>query len=180
VYLAVVDPEGNAVSFINSIYGDFGSGHTVDGLGFLMQNRGAGFSLDPGHPNRLAPRKRPYHTIMPGMVLTGDTLHTVFGVTGGFMQPQGHLQVLVNLIDFGMDIQSAVDWPRFWWKEGRRVILENGLPQATYDQLAAGGHEIVRQGHRGMGGAQVIRVWPDRGVLAAGSEPRQDGCAIGY
>lgn len=180
VYLAVVDPEGNAVSFINSIYGDFGSGHAVDGLGFLMQNRGAGFSLDPGHPNRLAPGKRPYHTIMPGLVLSGDALHTVFGVTGGFMQPQGHLQVLVNLIDFAMDVQSAVDAPRFWWKEGRRVVLEDGLPQATYDRLAGWGHEVVRQGHRGMGGAQVIRVWPERGVLAAGSEPRQDGCAIGF
>jgi len=180
VYLAVVDPEGNAVSFINSIYGDFGSGHAVDGLGFLMQNRGAGFSLDPGHPNRLAPGKRPYHTIMPGLVVKGDTLQTVFGVTGGFLQPQGHLQILVNLIDFAMDVQTAVDAPRFWWKVGRRVILENGLPQATYDQLALWGHEVVRQGHRGMGGAQVIRVWPDRGVLGAGSEPRQDGCAIGF
>ena len=180
VYLAAVDPEGNAVSFINSVYGDFGSGHVAEGLGFLMQNRGVGFSLDPGHPNRLAPRKRPYHTIIPGLLLDGDALHTVFGVTGGFMQPQGHLQVLVNLIDFDMDVQTAVDTPRFWWKEGRQVLVEDGLPPATYDRLAGWGHDVLRQGHRGMGGAQVIRVWPDRRVLAAGSEPRQDGCAIGF
>jgi gamma-glutamyltranspeptidase/glutathione hydrolase len=180
VYLAAVDPEGNAVSFINSVYGDFGSGHVAEGLGFLMQNRGVGFSLDSSHPNRLAPRKRPFHTIIPGLVLDGDSLHTLFGVTGGFMQPQGHLQVLVNLIDFEMDVQTAVDTPRFWWKEGRLVLVEEGLPQATYDRLAGWGHEALRQGHRGMGGAQIIRVWPDRRVLEAGSEPRQDGCAIGF
>jgi len=180
VYLAAVDPEGNAVSFINSVYGDFGSGHVAEGLGFLMQNRGVGFSLDPGHPNCLAPGKRPFHTIIPGLVLEGEALHTVFGVTGGFMQPQGHLQALVNLIDFEMDVQTAVDTPRFWWKEGRRVLVEDGLPQETYDRLADWGHEVIRQGHRGMGGAQIIRVWPDRRVLAAGSEPRQDGCAIGF
>jgi gamma-glutamyltranspeptidase / glutathione hydrolase len=180
VYLAVVDPEGNAVSFINSIYDDFGSGHTVEGLGFLMQNRGADFSLDPGHPNRLAPRKRPYHTIIPAMVLDGNALHTVFGVTGGFMQPQGHLQVLVSLLDYALDEQTALDLPRFWWKEGRRVLVEDGFPPATYDRLRAWGHEITRQGHRGMGGGQIIRVWPDRRVLVGASEPRQDGCAMGY
>jgi len=180
VYLAAVDPEGNAVSFINSVYSDFGSGLVPEGLGFLMQNRGVGFSLDPGHPNCLAPRKRPFHTIIPGLVLEGSALHTIFGVTGGFMQPQGHLQVLANLIDFDLDVQTAVDTPRFWWKEGRQVLVEDGLPQATYDRLAGWGHDVLRQGHRGIGGAQVIRVWPDRRVLAAGSEPRQDGCAIGF
>jgi gamma-glutamyltranspeptidase / glutathione hydrolase len=180
VYLAVVDPDGNAVSFINSIYDDFGSGHTADDLGFLMQNRGADFSLDPGHPNRLAPRKRPYHTIIPAMVLDGDALHTVFGVTGGFMQPQGHLQVLVSLLNYALDEQTALDLPRFWWKEGRRVLVEDGFPPATYDRLRAWGHEITRQGHRGMGGGQIIRAWPDRRVLVGASEPRQDGCAMGY
>jgi gamma-glutamyltranspeptidase / glutathione hydrolase len=180
VYLAVVDSDGNAVSFINSIYDDFGSGHTAAGLGFLMQNRGADFSLDPRHPNRLAPGKRPYHTIIPGMVLDGDALHTVFGVTGGFMQPQGHLQILVNLLDYDLDVQSALDVPRFWWKAGCQVTVEEGFPDATYERLRAQGHEITRQGHRGMGGGQIIRAWPDQGVLAGGSEPRQDGCAIGF
>jgi gamma-glutamyltranspeptidase / glutathione hydrolase len=180
VYLAVVDSDGNAVSFINSIYDDFGSGHTATGLGFLMQNRAADFSLDPRHPNCLAPGKRPYHTIIPGMVLAGDALHTVFGVTGGFMQPQGHLQILVNLLDYDLDVQSALDCPRFWWKAGYQVTVENGFPEATYERLQAWGHEITRQGHRGMGGGQIIRVWPDRDVLAGGSEPRQDGCALGF
>ncbi len=179
VYLSVTDGEGNAVSFINSVFDDFGSGHVAEGLGFAMQNRGAGFSLDPEHPNRLAPGKRPFHTIIPGMVLRDDAMHTVFGVSGGFMQPQGHLQLLVNLLDYGLDVQSAIDMPRFWWEEGRRVVIESGVSDATCDQLAIWGHEIVRREHRGMGGAQIISLLPD-GVWVAGSEPRQDGCAIGY
>jgi gamma-glutamyltranspeptidase/glutathione hydrolase len=179
VYLAVVDDEGNGVSFINSVYDDFGSGHVARGLGFLMQNRGAGFSLDPAHPNRLEPGKRPFHTIIPAMMLRGDALHTVFGVSGGFMQPQGHVQLVASLVDFGLDVQSTVDMPRFWWEAGRRVVVEDGVPESSCATLASWGHEIVRRGHRGMGGAQVIQSLPD-GVWVAGSEPRQDGCAIGY
>ncbi len=179
VYLGATDAEGNAVSFINSVFDDFGSGHVAAGLGFVMQNRGAGFSLDPDHPNRLAPGKRPFHTIIPGMVTRDNAVHTVFGVSGGYMQPQGHLQLVVNLLDYGLDVQSAIDMPRFWWEEGRRVVIEEGVPDATCSQLAAWGHEIVRREHRGMGGAQVISQLPD-GVWVAGSEPRQDGCAIGY
>ncbi|HEY7142575.1 MAG TPA: gamma-glutamyltransferase [Methylomirabilota bacterium] len=177
-YLAAVDAEGNAVSFINSVYDDFGSGHVAEGLGFVMQNRGAGFSLDPAHPNGLAPGKRPLHTIMPGLVMRQDAMQAAFGVTGGFMQPQGHLQILVNLLDYGLDVQSAIDHPRFWWEEARRVVVEEGVPDATCATLARWGHEIVRRGHRGMGGAQVIQALPG-GVWAAGSEPRQDGCAMG-
>jgi gamma-glutamyltranspeptidase/glutathione hydrolase len=179
VYLAATDAAGNAVSFINSVFEDFGSGHVAETLGFVMQNRGAGFSLEPGHPNRLEPGKRPFHTIIPGMVLQGDALHTVFGVSGGFMQPQGHVQLIASLLDYGLDVQSAIDFPRFWWEEGRRVIIEEGVPDATCTTLAGWGHEIVRRGHRGMGGAQIISALPD-GVWVAGSEPRQDGCAIGY
>ena len=178
VYLAAVDAEGNGLSFINSVFEDFGSGHVAEGLGFTMQNRGAGFSLDPAHPNRLEPGKRPFHTIMPGLALRDGALHAVFGVTGGLMQPQGHLQVLVNLIDYRLDVQSAVDHPRFRWEQGRRVLIEEGVPDATCATLARWGHEIIRQRHRGMGGAQVIQALPD-GVWVAGSEPRQDGCAIG-
>ena len=179
VYLAVTDRDGNAVSFINSVYEDFGSGHVARGLGFAMQNRGAGFSLDPAHPNRLQPGKRPFNTIIPAMVLRGDAFHAAFGVTGGYMQPQGHLQLLVNLLNFNLDVQSAVDAPRFWWEEGRRVVIEAGVPDQTCATLEKWGHEIVRREHRGMGGAQIIAALPDR-VWAAGSEPRQDGCAIGY
>jgi len=179
VYLAVTDGEGNAVSFINSVYDDFGSGHVPPGLGFVMQNRGAGFSLDPRHPNVLAPRKRPFHTIIPGMVLRDGALHLVFGVSGGFMQPQGHLQLLANLFDYEQDVQTAVDTPRFWWEEGRRVIIEAGVPDATCAMLAQWGHEIVRRPHRRMGGGQMIRALGN-GVWVAGSEPRQDGCAIGW
>jgi gamma-glutamyltranspeptidase/glutathione hydrolase len=178
VYLAATDAEGNAVSFINSVFDDFGSGHVAEGLGFIMQNRGAGFSLDPAHPNRLAPGKRPFHTIIPAMVLRGDAIHAAFGVSGGLMQPQGHLQLLVNLLDYGLDVQSAVDAPRFWWEEGRRVVIEAGVPDATCATLAEWGHDVVRREHRGMGGAQIIAALPD-GVWVAGSEPRQDGCAIG-
>ena len=111
-------------------------------------------------------------------MLRDDALHTVFGVSGGFMQPQGHLQLLVNLLDYGLDVQSALDAPRFWWEEGRRVIIEAGVPDATCATLAHWGHEIVRREHRGMGGGQIIRALPG-GVWVAGSEPRQDGCAIG-
>jgi gamma-glutamyltranspeptidase/glutathione hydrolase len=179
VYLAVVDHDGNAVSFINSVYDDFGSGHVARGLGFVMQNRGAGFSLDPAHPNRLEPGKRPFHTIIPAMLLRGDALHTVLGVSGGFMQPQGHAQLVASLVDYGLDVQSAVDMPRFWWEEGRRVAVEEGVPQSTCATLASWGHDIVRRGHRGMGGAQIIQALP-KGVWVAGSEPRQDGCAIGH
>jgi len=179
VYLATTDAEGNAVSFINSIFDDFGSGHVAETLGFAMQNRGAGFSLDPAHRNCLAPAKRPFHTIIPGMILHGDALHAAFGVTGGLMQPQGHVQLVVNLLDYGLDVQSAIDEPRFWWEEGRRVVIEDGVPEATCGTLAQWGHEIVRREHRGMGGAQIIRQLSDR-VFVAGSEPRQDGCAIAW
>ena len=179
VYLAVMDAEGNAVSFINSIYDDFGSGHVAEGLGFVMQNRGAGFTLDPRHPNALAPGKRPFHTIIPGMLMRDGALDAVFGVSGGFMQPQGHLQLIANLVDYELDVQSAIDMPRFWWEEGRRVIVEAGVPDATCDALAEFGHDVVRREHRAMGGAQIVRVLPD-GVFVAGSEPRQDGCAVGW
>jgi gamma-glutamyltranspeptidase/glutathione hydrolase len=148
-------------------------------LGFAMQNRGAGFSLNPADPNCIAPGKRPFHTIIPAMVLRDDEVAFTLGVSGGFMQPQGHVQLLVSLLDYGFDVQSAIDAPRFWWEEGRRVVIESGAPDATCATLARWGHDIVRREHRGMGGAQIIATLPG-GVFAAGSEPRQDGCAIGY
>jgi gamma-glutamyltranspeptidase / glutathione hydrolase len=180
VYLAVVDSAGNAVSFINSVYDDFGSGYAVPGCGFVMQSRGAGFAVDPKHPNCFGPRKRPYHTIMPGMAFNNDQLFAVFGVTGGLMQPQGHVQLLVSLLDYGMDVQSAIDYPRFWWEERKRVVIEDGLPESLYASLAAMGHEVSRRTHHRFGGAQAILVDRSRKLLIGGSEPRQDGCALGY
>ena len=180
VFIAVVDAAGNAVSFINSVYGDFGSIWMADDLGFVIQNRGWGFSLDPSHPNRLQPGKRPFHTIIPGMALREGKPSHVFGITGGFMQPQGHLQLVISLLNYAMDVQSAIDFPRFWWQGDRLVVAEDGLPDATYAMLANWGHEVERRdGRRGFGGAQIIAIQPD-GVCIAGSEPRQDGCAIGF
>jgi gamma-glutamyltranspeptidase/glutathione hydrolase len=179
VFLAAVDAAGNAVSFINSVYGDFGSLWMADDLGFVMQNRGWGFSLDPAHPNRLEPGKRPYHTIMPCMVMRDGAPALVLGITGGFMQPQGQLQLIVSLLDHGMDVQSAIDFPRFWWQGGNQVVAEEGLPDKTYATLSRWGHDLVRRDeHRGFGGAQIVAITPE-GVRIAGSEPRQDGCAIG-
>ena len=180
-YVAVVDKAGNAVSLISSVYDNFGSGHAVDGLGFVMQNRGRGFSLDPAHPNRLAPGKRPYHTIIPSMMLRNGRLYACVGFVGGFLQPQGHLQLIVNLVDYGMDSQAAVNALRFRWFEGRRVLAEDGLPPETYIGLESRGHEVLRQrGHYGLGGAQIIILDEARGVIEAGSEPRMDGCAVGF
>ena len=125
------------------------------------------------------PGKRPFHTIMPAMVTRDGLPALVLGITGGFMQPQGQLQLLVSLLDHRMDVQSAIDFPRFWWREGNEVVIEDGLPDATYATLAGWGHHIVRHDeHRGFGGAQIVAINPD-GVLIAGSEPRHDGCAIG-
>lgn len=181
VYLTVVDEERNAVSFINSNYTGIGSGLVGGDTGVALQNRGAGFSLDPSHPNCLAPGKRPYHTIIPAMILhQGSPLYS-FGVMGGAMQPQGHLQVVVNLIDFGMDPQRAMDAPRFRVLEGNTVTLEPGVPESVIEELRRRGHRISPpQGLGSYGGGQIIHIDPHTGALAGGSDPRKDGCALGY
>jgi gamma-glutamyltranspeptidase/glutathione hydrolase len=181
VYLTVVDEERNAVSFINSNYAGIGSGLVGGETGIALQNRGAGFVLDPEHPNCLAPGKRPYHTIIPAMILRdGQPLYS-FGVMGGPMQPQGHLQVAVNLIDLDMDPQRALDAPRFRVLGGRRVTLEPGFPPDVVEALRQRGHEIVPPDLPGSyGGGQIIRIDPETGALAGGSDPRKDGCALGY
>ncbi|GIW00480.1 gamma-glutamyltransferase [Roseiflexus sp.] len=182
VYVTAVDADGNAVSFINSLYMGFGSGVVAGDTGICLQNRGAGFVLDPNHPNCVAPGKRPYHTIIPCMVTRGDRLWASFGVMGGFMQPQGHVQMLVNMIDFGMNPQEALDAPRFElidpYLSQDAVALEHDPAIAA--ALTARGHHVVdRQGMFGFGGGQIIVV-DDAGVRHAGSDPRKDGCAVAY
>jgi gamma-glutamyltranspeptidase/glutathione hydrolase len=184
VYLTVADGQGNAVSFINSLYYGFGSGLVVPGTGICLQNRGACFSLEPGHPNALDGGKRPYHTIIPAMALRDGQLWLSFGVMGGFMQPQGHLQVLVNMVDYGLDPQAALDAPRFRVDEkgSARVAIETGVPLKTRKALQAMGHDVQPETPfaPGFGGGQVIAVDPETGVLWGGSDPRKDGCAVGF
>ncbi|MDW8146511.1 MAG: gamma-glutamyltransferase [Roseiflexaceae bacterium] len=182
VYVTAVDADGNAVSFINSLYMAFGSGVVAGDTGICLQNRGAGFVLDPDHPNCVAPGKRPYHTIIPCIVTRGDRLWASFGVMGGFMQPQGHVQMLVNMIDFGMNPQEALDAPRFELIDpylGQDAVALEHDPEVAA-ALAARGHRVVdRQGMFGFGGGQIIVV-DEAGVRHAGSDPRKDGCAVAY
>jgi gamma-glutamyltranspeptidase/glutathione hydrolase len=185
VYLSAVDGEGNACSFINSNYAGFGTGIVPSGWGFSLQNRGHNFSLDPNHPNALAPGKRPYHTIIPALATHPDgELYASFGVMGGFMQPQGHLQVIVGLVDDGLDPQAALDRPRFCIDEGRsggRVALEAGIPEQSLMELAAMGHPAysVSGFKRAVfGRGQIITRDRDSGALWGGSDPRADGCAM--
>ena len=181
VYLCAVDAEGNAVSFINSLYMGFGSGIVAEKTGVVLQNRGNLFVLDPEHPNCIAPHKRPYHTIIPAMVLRDGRLALCYGVMGGFMQPQGHVQVLSNIVDHGMDVQHALDAPRFRFDAGRRFGIEPSLPESTYQSLEKLGHELHVESMSGsFGGGQAIMVDPESGAFLAGSDPRKDGCAVAF
>jgi gamma-glutamyltranspeptidase/glutathione hydrolase len=186
VYLSVVDGEGNACSFIGSNYMGFGTGFVPKGWGFTLQNRGHGFSLDPEHPNALAPGKRPYHTIIPALITHADNddLFASYGVMGGFMQPQGHMQVATALIDDGLDPQASLDRPRFCITDGSpedEVALENGISVEVMARLAALGHTVVPvDGHDRaiFGRGQVILRDRKSGVLWGGSDPRADGIAM--
>jgi gamma-glutamyltranspeptidase/glutathione hydrolase len=179
VYVAVVDEQRNAVSMISSIYKAFGSGITVPGTGLVLQNRGACFSLEEWHPNRLAPGKRPFHTIIPAMLLREKRPCAVLGVVGGSMQAQGHLQVICNLVDFGMGPQAALDSPRFRILDDGFLALEEGIAEASRSQLIAIGHRIKsEQTEEGFGGGQIILISDE--ALYGGSDPRKDGCAFGY
>jgi len=179
VYLTVVDKDLNCVSFINSLFWGFGSCIASEETGVMFQNRGAGFIVEPGHPNCAGPRKRPLHTIIPGMVLdsAGDC-ELCFGVMGGHYQPMGHAQVITNLWDHGLDIQQAIDCPRLF-HNGDAIQVEDSVPKETVAGLKALGHAVepVPYPH---GGGQGIVVDRARGVLSAGSDPRKDGCALGY
>jgi gamma-glutamyltranspeptidase / glutathione hydrolase len=180
VCLSVVDRDRNAVSFINSLYFGFGSGIVADGTGIALHNRGSGFSLVAGHRNSLAARKRPFHTLIPGMVLADGAPWFAFGVMGGDMQAQGHVQVLANLIDFGMDPQTAGDAPRVRHFEGEGVALESSIPAAVRQALARKGHTVLDTAPAGFGGYQGILIDGKSGVLWGGSDHRKDGLALGW
>lgn len=182
VYVTAVDRERNAVSFISSIYMHFGSGMVVDRTGIVLQNRGNSFSLDPEHPNRLEPHKRPMHTIIPGMLFNDGEFLASFGVMGGDMQPQGHVQFLSNVIDFGMNVQEAVDALRVRHINGLEITLEEGIPLETISALVAKGHRICpgRTPINEVGGAQAIFLDRAENVLLGASDRRKDGCAIAY
>jgi gamma-glutamyltranspeptidase / glutathione hydrolase len=179
VYLCTADEDGMMVSFIQSNYMGFGSGIVIPGTGISMQNRGANFSLDPAHPNVLAPRKRPYHTIIPGFLTREGKAVGPFGVMGGFMQPQGHLQVVLNTVDWGLNPQASLDAPRWRVDQGREVRLEETVARPIVEELIARGHEVTvdRVGDN-FGRGQIIWRLPS-GSLAGGSESRADGLALG-
>ncbi|OGL62145.1 MAG: gamma-glutamyltransferase [Candidatus Tectomicrobia bacterium RIFCSPLOWO2_12_FULL_69_37] len=180
IYLTAADAEGNMCSFINSLFSQFGSGVAGGETGIMLQNRGWGFVLEEGHPNCIAPGKRPFHTIIPGFVMKDGEPWMSYGVMGGDMQPQGHVQVLSNMLDFGMDIQEAIDAPRFRVLGGRKVAVENGVPDPVLEELRRRGHEAERAGgYEGFGGGQGIVCLPG-GVYIAGSDHRRDGCAVGF
>jgi gamma-glutamyltranspeptidase/glutathione hydrolase len=181
VYLSVADGNGNMVSWIQSLYMGFGSGLTAGTTGVQLQNRGANFTLEPGHPNEAAPGKRPYHTIIPGFITKNNQAWSSYGVMGGFMQPQGHLQVGLNLVEFGMDPQTALDAPRFNWIKDMTVALETAVSPEIRAALGQRGHDLY-PAERPMhyGGGQVIVRNPESGVLIGGSEPRNDGTAAGW
>jgi len=178
VLLTVADEAGNVVSFINSIFGNFGSGVVVPGTGITLQNRGSSFSLDSDHPNRIEPGKRPFHTLIPGLCRFADDDWAAFGVMGGYMQPQGHLQVLSNLLDYGMPLQAALDAPRWRYREDGSLAVEDRFPDGLLPKLARRGHEVVVRPPGDFGGGQITRL--DGDVLSGATEPRKDGTASGF
>jgi gamma-glutamyltranspeptidase/glutathione hydrolase len=184
-YFTVIDKDRNAVSFINSIFNSFGSGIVAGDTGIMLHNRGTGFSLQAGHPNIYAPGKRPFTTLVPAMVTKDGNLLISYGVMGGDIQTQGHVQVLVNMVERGLNLQEAIDAPRVRYISGKGVMMEDELTQPVIDGLVARGHERVLPPnglrHRiFMGGGQAIMIDPATGALLGASDSRKDGLAIGY
>jgi gamma-glutamyltranspeptidase/glutathione hydrolase len=177
VYLCVVDRDGNACSFINSLFEGFGSGILDEASGVLLQNRGSGFRVEPGHPNCIAPNKRPLHTIIPGLLMKDGQALMPFGVMGGHYQPMGQSWFLVNHLDYGLDLQESLDLARIFPREGE-IQCEGGVPESAMAGLAALGHRPVRWA-KPHGGGQAILIDRARGVLVGASDPRKDGCAMG-
>ena len=178
VYLCTVDRDGNACSFINSLFQSFGSGILAPGSGVMLHNRGFGFRIERGHPNCIAPNKRPMHTIIPGMVMQGGQAVMPFGVMGGHFQPMGQSLFLSNMFEYGLDIQQAFDLPRLFPYAGK-VEVERGIPAAVAEQLALMGHDMMTP-ERPHGGGQAIWIDHARGCMVGGSDPRKDGMALGY
>jgi gamma-glutamyltranspeptidase/glutathione hydrolase len=178
VYLTVVDRDRMAVSLINTLYSTFGVGVCTEKTGIMLTNRGACFVLDPGHPNAFGPGKRPMHTIIPALAFRAGRCELSFGVMGAHYQPMGHGQLITNMVDYGMDVQAAIDAPRAFFV-GESSVVERGLPDTTVEGLRARHHDVVRAPSP-WGGAQAIGIDWARGVLIGGSDPRKDGCALGY
>jgi gamma-glutamyltranspeptidase/glutathione hydrolase len=167
-----------AVSFINSLYSEFGSGIATEQSGIMLHSRGACFVVDPDHPNAIGPSKRPMNTIIPALAMRDGRCELAFGVMGASFQPMGHAHLITNLVDYGMDLQSAIDSPRVFY-EGEATIVERGIPEAAIEGLIARGHRVtVRE--RPWGGAQAVAIDWQRGVLIGASDGRKDGCAAGY
>jgi gamma-glutamyltranspeptidase / glutathione hydrolase len=178
VCFAVVDESGMAVSFINSLFDDFGSGIVTRKTGVVLHNRGKGFVTDPTHPNCIAPRKRPMHTLVPAMVLKDGKPHMAFGVMGAHFQPMGHVYVMTNVHHYGMDLQTAIDTPRVFF-EGDAVLVEESVPALVVAGLKALGHQVTTR-RMPWGGAQAVLIDGANGVLVGASDPRKDGMALGY
>jgi len=179
VYLCVVDKDRNAVSFINSLFQSFGSGLVAPKSGVILQNRGFSFNLTPGHPNCVAPNKRPMHTIIPGMLTKGDRAVMPFGVMGGHYQAFGHAYFLTNLFEHGMDLQEAMDLARLFPTVDGPVEVESAMPGDVVRALQGMGHQTAAP-QKPIGGSQAIRIDWQQGVLTGGSDPRKDGLALGY
>jgi gamma-glutamyltranspeptidase/glutathione hydrolase len=178
VLLCVADDAGNVVSYINSRFAGFGSGVVAGETGIALQNRGASFSLDPDHPNRLEPGKRPFHTLIPALAHLGPDDWAAFGVMGGYMQPQGHVQVVSNLVDYDMPLQAALDAPRWRYREDDTLAVEERIHEGVPTKLVSRGHDVRVLQPRMFGGAQVVRN--DDGTLSGATEPRKDGHVAGY
>ena len=178
VLVCVVDKDRNAVTMINSLFSAFGSGITTEKTGILLHHRGSGFNLTPGHPNCIGPSKRPMHTIIPALALRDGRVDMAFGVMGGAYQAMGHAHVISNIVDHGMDPQTAIDWPRVFF-EGEQVQVENGISDDVMQAMRAWAMMWSRRAlpH---GGGQAIRIDWDRGVLIGGPIRARTACALGY